>query len=77
MYPKVQGIISKVMRYMIRNLDRNDPALVLTAFQMIDYMFHMTEDLSIFKQEHLALRMERFFESKLYSYPYLLLARLF
>ena len=44
---------------------------------MIDYMFHMTEDLSIFKQEHLALRMERFFESKLYSYPYLLLARLF
>lgn len=40
-------------------------------------MFHMTEDLTIFKQEHLALRMERFFESKIYSYPYLLLARLF
>ena len=70
-------MFQKFSCYLVRTLDRNDVALILTTFEMLDKIFQYFEMTDIIKEEHLALRMERFFESKVYLYPYLLLGRLF
>ena len=75
--PEVTEIFQKFSKYMVRTLDRNDPALILTAFEMMDKIFEYFGIPDMIKQEHLALRMERFFENKVYLYPYMILARLF
>lgn len=62
---------------MVKTLDRNDPALILTAFEMMDKIFDYFGIPDFIKKEHLALRMERFFENKVYLYPYYLLGKLF
>lgn len=73
----ITEMYQKFSRFMVRTLDRNDPALILTSFEMMNRIFDYFGVPEIIKEEHLALRMERFFENKVYLYPYLLLAKLF
>lgn len=66
---------NKFSDLLVKTLDRDDHALNLLAFQVLDNILnkHSPEVSKL----HLALRMERFFVNQNYLYPYSILARLF
>ncbi len=74
------GLIEKYFKgfsqYLVQTLDRNDHALTLTSLQILDQIFQDGVPEVILNQ-HLALRMERFFQNQVFFYPYPILARLF
>lgn len=74
---EITVIFQRFACYLVKTLDRNDPALILTAFEMMDKIFDYFGIPDFIKKEHLALRMERFFENKVYLYPHYLLGKLF
>jgi hypothetical protein len=74
---EITSMFQKFSCFLVRTLDRKDPALILTAFEMMDKIFDYFGIPEFIKTEHLALRMEKFFENKVYLYPYLLLGKLF
>lgn len=73
---KIQKYLKTFSQYLVKTLDRNDNFLINTSFQMLDEIFEDEIPKAVMDQ-HMALRMERFFSKKVYMYPYIVLARLF
>lgn len=74
---KLEAAMSAFVKLIVKNLDRNDQALVLQTFDTIyDIVskFGAPED---FRKTHISLRLQRFFDTKLYMCPYMVFAQLF
>lgn len=75
---------STLMRLLIKTLDRNDQALTVSVFGLLSELlkqFEYSQEIESLKeglkQEHLALRMQRFFKHKVHLSPYYVLAIIF
>ena len=58
-------------------IDRNDDGLLRATFGMLDKISGQVDISQELKEEHMALRLARFFEKQTYLYPYYLLANVF
>ena len=58
-------------------IDRNDDGLLRAAFSMLDKILFQVDVSKELKEEHMALRLARFFDKQTYLYPYYLCASVF
>ena len=69
--------LKNISKLIVCLIDRNDDGLLRAAFSMLDKIFGQVDISAELKEEHMALRLSRFFEKQTYLYPYYLIANVF